>query len=290
MRKIWNTYYLYYEGSADLVLKEIVYPSIQDIQDNLGNEVKFFFIRYFEDGYHIRLRLFLSAEESSVLLLLLKKNISVYEHSRQINIVVKEAEYIPETDRYGNTDTIEFAESQFCASSRFVLQNLMYNSNLTSSERYLLAIEAHLTFFKGIGIPRNHCQELCQKFVESWLPVPFSNDMIEEEQNRRGILSAFEQQFNAYRILLYERTEAFWNSLDQTDDPFVQQFLKITNEMWEGYFHSQLPPENIDEALLSFIHMTNNRLGITNSEESYLLFLIMKIIPLIKDYDNKQRT
>lgn len=290
MQKIWNTYYLYYEGNADLVLKEIVHPSIHGIQDSLGKEVPFFFIRYFEDGYHIRLRLFLSAEESPEFLSLLKKNISAYEGCNGINITLREAEYIPEINRYGNADTIELAESQFHASSRFVLHHLIQNNSLTSSERFLLAIEAHLTFFKGMGISRNHCQELCQKFVESWLPGPFSHDLIEQEQNRRGILSAFEHQFDAYRILLHESTEEFWNSLDQIDDPFIQQFLKINNEVWKGYSHSQLPPEIIDEALLSFIHMTNNRLGIVNSEESYLLFLIMKLIPLIKDYDNKQRT
>lgn len=290
MQKIWNTYYLYHQGSADLVLKEIVHPSIQDIQDSLGNEIQFFFIRYFENGYHIRLRLFLSPEESSEFLPLLKKYISMYEYSNGINIILKEAEYTPETERYGNADTIGFAESQFYASSRFVLHNLIQSNNLTSSERYLLAIEAHLTFFKGMGISQNHCQELCQKFVESWLPGPFSHDLIEQEQNRRGILSAFERQFNAYRILLHESTAEFWNSLDYTTDPFIEQFLKTNNEIWKGYSHSQLPPEIVDEALLSFIHMTNNRLGIVNSEESYLLFLIMKIIPLIKDYDNKQRT
>ena len=45
--KNWETYYLYYEGHADRVLKEIVHPVIEDIQYKLKKTVKFFFYSLF---------------------------------------------------------------------------------------------------------------------------------------------------------------------------------------------------------------------------------------------------
>ncbi|ASK29767.1 hypothetical protein CEY12_06445 [Chryseobacterium sp. T16E-39] len=290
MQKSWNTYYIYYGGSADQILKEIVHPSIEDVQQSMEKELKFFFIRYFENGYHIRLRLFLSAKESILFKSMLANHVSVYEHINKAAIVVRETEYIPEIGRYGNADTIKYAESYFYESSRFVLHHLVTKEPLTISERYLLALKTHMIFLKGMGFSKNYSQQLCDKFIQSWLPVPFSQDSNEYEQNRKSIRSAFQIQFETYQDLLCEPLAEFWNSLDTTTDVFIKQFLEANGKIWSKYNQAQLSSNALEEVLLSFIHMTNNRLGIVNSEESYLLFLIMKTIPLIKDYDNKQRT
>lgn len=290
MQKYWNTYYIYHNDGADHLLTEIIHPSIQNIQEKIGQKVKFFFIRYFENGYHIRLRLLLSVEESPLFRSLLKDCISDYEWLNKVSLVVKEAQYIQETDRYGNSDTIVFAENQFYASSQFVLHHLLENTSLTASERYLLAIKTHIAFFKGMGLSPNYIQKLCDMFVQSWLPVAFSENSDRHEQNRKTILSVFQQQFEVYQTLLYENLSEFWNSLDVTTDPYLQQFMKVNREVWKEYAQYQLPSDTTDEVLLSFIHMTNNRFGIINSEESYLLFLIMQTISLFKDYDNKPKT
>ncbi|MCT2564033.1 thiopeptide-type bacteriocin biosynthesis protein [Chryseobacterium herbae] len=290
MQKHWNTYYIYHTGNADDLLKDIVHLSVLDINKKVGKGVKFFFIRYFENGYHIRLRLLLNTEESTMFFPVLKKHISVYEHLNQVHLKLKQAEYIPETERYGNSNTITHAEDQFWASSRFVLHHLVQNDPLTVSERYLLALKTHFAFFKGMGLSRNDSQQLCDKFVQSWLPVPFSDDPDEQKQNRKTVLSAFQQQFESYQTLLQDSIEEFWNSLNTTTDPFLQQFLEMNEKVWKNYTEAQLSSEALDEALLSFIHMTNNRLGIVNAEESYLLFLILQTIPLIKDYDQQPRT
>lgn len=290
MKKIWNTWYLYDHGNADHLLKEIVYPSLRNIEEKLEKEVKFFFIRYFENGFHIRLRLLLSDDESAVFFSVLKDQISEYEKHHGVTLTLKEAVYIRETERYGNEDTISFAESQFDASSRFVLHHLMENSSLTASERYLLALKTHFVFFKGMRLSRIYSQDLCDQFIQSWLPLPFTKDAGEEEQNRKGILSAFQKQFEVCQTLLYESISEFWTSLDTTTDPFTVQFLKANHEVWKEYTQSPLSEHDLNEALLSFIHMTNNRLGIINSEESYLLFLMKQTISLIQNYDNQPGT
>lgn len=290
MQKHWKTYYIYHTGNADDLLKEIVHPSVLDINEKLEKEVKFFFIRYFENGYHIRLRLLLNAEASTLFLAILDKHISEYEHLNKVHLELKQAEYIPETERYGNANTITYAEDQFWASSRFVLHHLVQNDPLTASGRYLLALKTHFAFFKGMRLSRNYSQQLCDQFVQSWLPVPFSDHPDEQEQNRKTVLFAFQQQFESYQNVLQESIEEFWNSLDTTTDPFLQQFLEVNEKVWKDYTQAQLSSEALDEALLSFIHMTNNRLGIVNAEESYLLFLILQTIPLIKDYDRQPRT
>ncbi|KXH84710.1 thiopeptide-type bacteriocin biosynthesis protein [Chryseobacterium kwangjuense] len=282
MEKIWKTYYLFHENQADPVLTGVVHPLIQNIEKILEREIKFFFIRYFEDGYHIRLRLLLNIEESTIFLPLLKGQVSIYEHTNKTSIILKEAQYIPETERYGNTATISYAENQFYASSRFILHHLVENSPLSASERYLFALKTHLVFFKGMELSQNHILLLCDQFVQSWLPVPFSENPGEQEQNRKDVLDAFQNQFNTYQILLTENLTEFWNSTEMNEDFYLQQFLASNRNVFASYSQSQLSSEAIDEALLSFIHMANNRLGIVNAEESYILFLIMCILPLIK--------
>lgn len=287
MQKLWNTYYLYYKGDADHLLKEVVHTSLQNIQEQLGKEVRFFFIRYFENGYHVRLRLLLSADEVPLFFSVLKDQLSNYERVHETQVVLKEAQYIPETDRYGNADTIAYAESQFYGSSQFILNNLVQNYLITTQERYLLALKTQMAFFKGMKLSQHDSLQLCHEFVESWLPVPYSENPDEVEQNRKSLLSAFQQQFDTYKAALYESLEEFRGSLDTTEDPFLQEFLEVNNKVYENYARSQLSKNQINEALLSFIHMNNNRLGIINAEESYLLFLIMQTIPLIKNYDER---
>lgn len=283
MKKNWETYYLYHEGNADQVLKEIVHPAIDEVQYKLKKTVKFFFIRYFENGYHIRLRLLLSPEESPLFRPLLTHHIS----DSGIKIILKEAQYIPETERYGNSDTIVYAENQFYASSCFVLNQLTENIPLTVSERYSIALNTHLAFFKGMGLSSEYSLQLCDKFVESWLPIPVSFDANEKEQYKESLLSAFQRQFDLYKDSLYKNAINFWNLADTSRDPVTLQFIETNREVNKKYTDSYLPAEAIDEALLSFIHMTNNRIGIINSEESYLLFLVRQTITLIKDYDHQ---
>ncbi|MCL1671186.1 thiopeptide-type bacteriocin biosynthesis protein [Elizabethkingia ursingii] len=283
MKKNWETYYLYHEGNADQVLKEIVHPAIDEVQYKLKKTVKFFFIRYFENGYHIRLRLLLSPEESPLFRPLLTHHIS----DSGIKIILKEAQYIPETERYGNSDTIVYAENQFYASSCFVLNQLTESIPLTVSERYSIALNTHLAFFKGMGLSSEYSLHLCDKFVESWLPIPVSFDANEKEQYKESLLSAFQRQFDLYKDSLYKNAINFWNLADTSRDPFTLQFIETNREVNKKYTDSHLSTEAIDEALLSFIHMTNNRIGIINSEESYLLFLVRQTITLIKDYDHQ---
>src|ERR1700750_374331 len=159
MQKHWTTYYIYHTGNADNLLKEIVHPSVLSINEKLEKEVQFFFIRYFENGYHIRLRLLLNTEESTLFLPILKDHISDYERLNECHLELKQAEYIPETERYGNVNTITYAEDQFWASSRFVLHHLAQNNSLTASERYLLALKTHFAFFKGMGLSRKYSQQ-----------------------------------------------------------------------------------------------------------------------------------
>lgn len=287
MKTNWKTYYLYHKDHADAVLKGVVHPCIENIGTALEREVQFFFIRYFENGYHIRLRLLLTDEEPDDVLSLLKDHITAYENLSGDSITLKEAEYIQETERYGNSKTMIYAEEQFYASSRFTLHHLVQNSPLTASERYLLALKTHLVFFKGLEFPKSHIQQLCDKFIQSWLPVPFSENADEQEQDRKNVLAAFQNQFDLYRNVMTENLTEFWNSLDQPTDSLFQEFLETNKKVFKGYSQSRLSADTVDEALLSFIHMANNRLGIVNAEESYILFLIMQMIPLIHNYDSK---
>ncbi len=288
MKTNWNTYYLYHEGNADQVLKEIVHPAIKDTQVKLEKTVRFFFIRYFENGYHVRLRIDLSSEESPLFRSILSHHISFCESNSdmKMKIILKEAQYIPETERYGNAETIVYAENQFYASSRLILKQIAESGPLTASDRYSLALRTHLAFFKGMELSHEHIIQLCDRFVESWLPVPLSLDPDQQDEYKDGLLVAFQKQFYLYQEFLYKNAKDIWNPpQDIEQDPFLLRFIEANRKVRKEYTGSQLPDEATDEAILSFIHMTNNRAGIVNSEESYLIFLIRQTIAQIKNHD-----
>ena len=109
--------------SADLIL---LYTLLPFLIKNQKRVKKWFFIRYDEDGYHLRIRLNIAEENIGEVLSAFKNQLSAKGHKR----LVKELQgdtYRRELERYG-ADIIELVELYFEASSNFTLKTLQERS------------------------------------------------------------------------------------------------------------------------------------------------------------------
>lgn len=144
-------YYKIYIGvkTADLVLLEKLYPVILALQEE---EVihKWFFIRYKDDGDHIRIRFYCKTPEN--VSILISKIYPVLNKLLEDNIVwkVQTDTYQREIERYGE-NTIVDSETLFWYDSEMILHYLSIKSSFAKNELQLLfsfcAIDSFLNSF-----------------------------------------------------------------------------------------------------------------------------------------------
>lgn len=134
--------------SAESILVNVVAPFIRKKRRMI---IAWFFIRYFDNGYHLRLRL-LTAEGGALELLAdLKDQLNGSGHDQLVKGYQGDI-YRRELERYG-AGIIEFVEEFFCAGSELVLRNLVLqdkgNGGLTEFHLGLYSAYCLLTVFLG---------------------------------------------------------------------------------------------------------------------------------------------
>lgn len=183
----WICLYIYTERDLADVLMKNVRPFIAAMAQDNGLE-QFFFIRYWEKGPHIRLRM--KGDRVK-----LEKGITQYEKMLQ-PARVERALYEPETDRYGGSCGIQVAEKHFEYSSLAVLSVLKEKDG--NINKLTLAIQLHLGFVTTVGMGEMDMAIFFKKLFEQWFPSVYSGKGVMEEdlpQYRSDGLTAFRQAF-----------------------------------------------------------------------------------------------
>ncbi len=209
--------------------------------------------------------------------------------------------YEPEIIRYGGSVGLLIAEKQFEISSRCVLA-VIRESSAWDYERALgAAIQMHLSFAHSMGMTLQETVRFYSYISEGWLlnAVGHENSQSFKELDKKKeiVLNAFIESFDKQKAKLASFHKTLWNALDNRCE-FEQEWLntwhkgisQIAAELRRAQLNQQLileksklsNPSNIDpkdiiafsQILESYVHMTNNRLGIMNHDEAYLGFLI----------------
>ena len=207
--------------------------------------------------------------------------------------------YEPEIARYGGPVGIHIAERQFHASSCAVLA-VLQDSGCWSYDRALgAAIQLHLTFAAALGMDLYETTQFYTSVSQHWYDyaVPSADDPSAQTraQRREHILSIFAQQFTQQQVTLMPYHEALWKAL-VTDVVFEQDWLNrwrydmsqvgcalraAQQQLLVPYGWQPNPTLAIPVArqqlwpiFESYVHMTNNRLGIFNRDEAYIGYLI----------------
>lgn len=106
------------------------------------------------------------------------------------------------------------------------------------------------------------------------------------EQEKEYWLNQFEQIFLPKKEMICLAASSFWASI--AGDILNEELTQYSISCWEimDIYHAEAFSEfKFQEIISSLMHMTNNRLGIGNQEEAYLLYVVKNCMISIAQAD-----
>lgn len=229
------------------------------------------------------------------------------------NNTIQHLPYDPETARFGGLDGLNIAHRHFQASSQMVLNSL--KKDFSYDEALGLAIKMHLSLVHSLGFSIQQVIQLFALIFENWLPHAlrvYQNHLKDQRQLRLYTIEDFRKAFELQRKALIPFHQALWAGLEKEGDfedeqlnNWVSDNLKIRDDLRalqeQGKLMPRppkyklkgleaLPPDLslLYEICSDYIHLSNNRLGISNKDEGYLAYLIRESMKTITPVSNRQ--
>jgi thiopeptide-type bacteriocin biosynthesis protein len=302
----WLSAYLFVPGqraglygdAADSAILEVVAPFIAECR--LKKIIDgHFFIRYRENGAHIRLRI--SAPSRVLFEQVQPALISFLEHhcpgirfgSVDSDLewpnnhatpvgLVKWVPYSPEFARYGGVDAMSTSELLFRESSDTAIELLRSIRGGATSRRLGLGLLSMLALVHPFIPNRQESQEFFANYSAGYLKT-----LSASAPNAKTVLAEqFLTSLNSQRTQLREYVNEAWRRLESNESVLTAldslteasrsaaielaakaSMSKLSMEMRAGVSSSR---DAIVAILASHVHMHNNRLGIRIDEEAYL--------------------
>ena len=297
----WRAWHIFADslGALDRVLLEVVQPEVSA----LGNRCKFFFIRYWERGPHIRARfLGLPEEEFMELGYRLRRRaelatgsasadnarraLSLYpdqiqEEGQQANQLAPgqtvEIAYEPEIQRYGGVQALQINEHLFEESSRLALVVVAKTQN-AADRRAVIALGLTIAAITEMAASREAVcafSLMMKQFWQSYVPDPDASEerawrMLTASSPLRAVLKL--DTARSQPLVEHWRT-TLATHLTQLRNLAASASLThpLTGFQAKG---SQEIEDVLWSILFSQIHMLNNRLGITPQQEFFFASLL----------------
>ncbi len=285
---LWLSAYLFRSSGVNSFLLDAVKPFI-DSMIALHWIDAFFFVRFSEGGPHIRLRMkgehvTLLSEVKPALNSCCQTYFRRYpSHGAGFPVAqepqgdsIRYVPYSPEIDRYGGELGMTISERQFEASSRAVL------SRLSDGWDFQTAI--------GMGIHMHialaHCFGMNLSTASQFFSYVSKRSFLAGEDEDR-----MQELFRAQRISLVQANKVLWCGLEDKArfdiawlDRWIEDLLQVASDLKNTQLvrnHDIQLLHGIGDGdqilwpiLASYVHMTNNRLGILRTDESYVSYLI----------------
>ncbi|HEY0025898.1 MAG TPA: thiopeptide-type bacteriocin biosynthesis protein [Longimicrobium sp.] len=306
----WLSVYLFingwiYAAECDQVVTDHVEPFVRRCMAE-GWADQHFFIRYSEHGPHVRLRLHgrtgvlegtawpalvehVRASHPSVRVDELPETPSYSRADDQPPGVTHLARvaYEPETQRYGGPDALVVAERMFQDSSDTAYALLARMGGERSSrlgKGLLCTVMACHVFCET----RERATTFAQNYSTSYL-----RSLAREDEGRETFISAFDRGFEQQAQTLADYVNEVWERMDEGEELsealdrygeglearraelralFDEGRVQVAGQPvgdWQQVVRGIVP---------SYVHMMNNRLGITIQEESYLGYLVHRAL------------
>ncbi len=281
------------------IIKAVLVPLSEEIET--CSPACFFFISYWENGPHIRLRIKATPESIAVI----KSHISdfirsineIYSTGAELLIRTEEAEYVPETARYGGRQGLLLAESHFDASSWFTLTVAKHYDLNSYSFVMSIALQAQIIVLYHSQLNITDRSALLLNTMNGWLPFAIKelvrSGQLTTQDNpeaaRKDCLQYFSTLFAASGTTIIGFLRSLWDLLAASamsaDHPLYKWHTRnhailpeLATLAQQGKLEggSVNPYHNYLSVLSSLIHMTNNRLSVNNSDESYLAYILIR--------------
>lgn len=268
MKSQWLSVHLYSAVDLDLILLHIVRPFLAQYFAPSSGDC-FFFIRYWDEGSHIRLRMKVPPMMGPVLLSALNQQIRSVP---SLGCRLKAVAYEPEIDRYGDVDTIHFAEHYFFLSSRYILAHIVPKPQRGSP--LTAAIELQLILLKALGWEIPQLCQLLDHFIAGWIRRLF-DPLQDPEEEHRFWSAQFEKNFSRKAAAFRSTIAQLWSDLDRKDKPDDRtDFLTTSAQLLRTYMAAVDHPQKRIAICASLIHMNNNRVGLSNLDEAYASYCL----------------
>ncbi len=285
MKNNWISVYLY----SDLSFEQVIAVLVKKIVENLTSKgliCSYFFIRYWERGSHIRLRV-LTKESKNMpeIKSYIATHATIYYESQKYDQQYR-IEFVPyeqEINRYLGKNGIKIAESIFNYSSVTVMNIISkYAFEWSNKLAIAFAIKMHVIFAKSLIKREESIKQLFKGISDNYMihSVKLDIDNQITQANTERVKAAFAKTFleQKKKIVLIV-SSALQQELEQTEsDEWEQSWLQWCQQVnMELYKKQVIPPSQLIQFCENHIHMTNNRLGVHLRDESFIAFMIYSV-------------
>ncbi|MGY0037704.1 thiopeptide-type bacteriocin biosynthesis protein [Pedobacter sp. NJ-S-72] len=301
--------YLYCsEVSVDDVLILFLFKKIRIFKKKY-NFSKYFFIRYNDEyGDHVRLRMFVEGKKIERIIKpnieneyidFLKRFLGV-KYSN-FNNIIRYTDYEPEVERYGGDKCISIAEDYFYLSSQTQADLAKIYDFKNYSSKILLILQLQLLALYSWSNDKEILKGILLNIINDWIFATLKK--VGSFTNLRSLCNS---EDGKYCIELFSKSynrdsDSIIAALRMVSDDIQYNRLKINNVYNKWFVNNKIileklcmleinqkklfkekmdsPKEFLNLSIFkSLIHMNNNRIGIDNSEESYIAYILFRFI------------
>jgi hypothetical protein len=329
----WVAIHIFYSSNANPLLIECVAPLVATLKER-GLIRRWFFIRYWQEGPHVRLRLLphrpqdaaeirAIAEDAIDAFLQRRpalfqversrvddyhKDMFVFEYGEQEwerqygdrgmplrnNNSYDYFEYSPEYDRYGGPAGVDLAEWHFQHSSELVLRLL--DSTNVHVRTVMFGLSSQLCLLTGLTFRPTPAAlaRFLRYYSEYWTtayPSPLGDPREQYDKNYAEMADALNVRVGELsRIIMDDRVGTLATFIGTWRGHCAELCRRVVDLRERGrlIFRSQDDPERREPItdpdialgilLSGYVHMTNNRLGVSVHDEAYLAHVLQRSI------------
>jgi hypothetical protein len=210
-------------------------------------------------------------------------------------------DYEPEIDRYGGPQGMEISEEHFQICSETVLNALNESAEWSYSKSMGTAIQLMVSFCFAAGMNTKQMTDFFSYYCDMSISTALKSDSTEEKidninEAKLKLLLIYEEKYNAQKDFYIRFHKDLINSLTneyvfeeewfndwikknnhisgKLNDLFDKGELIIPARFTDNFVKEQGKIYKLFYIYFSYMHMTYNRLGLANKDESYLCYLI----------------
>jgi hypothetical protein len=303
----WHAYYIVYHADLNMVITLLLAPLVSELlRTNCVD--RFFFVRYSLGGPHVRLRWRLTEREKERVA---EERLSVHarrffeawpsrrssseDDIKRMNKLLLASDplsgegpdliypdnhwlHVPlelDIDRYGGVSHLEASMDMFCLSSLWALKILKRRASATNGKilREMMRLSIHLAI--GFAVDQGEFLQIIA-YSEKW-----------KGDNCDGCLGKADAVFRSKRhdivsFVLGEIRLLFDGAVSRCPNIIASAALYLVAEV------NDLPQLARQYMAASHVHMTANRLGLTNQEEAYIGRLLWSAVQALSSAQDRE--
>jgi thiopeptide-type bacteriocin biosynthesis protein len=285
MRNDWISVYIYSDIEFELVISSLISTIINELK-NMNYLESYFFIRYWENGEHIRLRILATNNNNNLVITQIVENQAKSFFSTQQNCKhyrIEYVPYIPEITRYAGEHGMRLSEQLFEYSSKAVIAIIIeYYTVWNNKLAMAFAIKMHVIFaMTMIGKPKI-IADIFKGISENWIMHSVKQNELGQATSEQieKVRAAFEKTYQEQRerIIRIVEDAAIFDKEEPESSVWEPKWAKYCQDIYvRASSQGQLVPVHLAQFCDNHVHMTNNRLGVYLRDESFIAFMLYKV-------------